>query len=316
MKVVVTGGAGFIGANVVRELQNRPEVSEIVVVDDYSTGSPANLHGTSARIFAGSILDAELLAEAFAGADSVIHLAALPSVPRSLADPLASHHAIATGTVQVLQAARAAGSHVIVSSSSSVYGANRALPKRESMRLDPISPYAVAKQAAEAYTLAFRRSYGLPVLAFRFFNVYGPLQAAGHAYAAVVPTFIDAALNGRPLVVNGDGEQTRDFTYVGSVTRVLADAAVGRVVDDGPVNLAFGTRTSLNEMITLLGAALGFTPRVEYVAERPGDVRDSQADNARLQALFPDVRPVLLPDGLAATVAWFRSLAGERALGA
>ncbi|GAA1768576.1 NAD-dependent epimerase/dehydratase family protein [Nostocoides vanveenii] len=315
MKVVVTGGAGFIGANVVRDLHGRPEVTDIVVVDDYSTGSPDNLLGTSARTFAGTILDPDLLAEAFDGADSIIHLAALPSVPRSLADPLASHHAIATGTLNVLQAARVAGSHVILSSSSSVYGANRELPKRESMRLDPISPYAVAKQAAEAYTLAFGRSYGLPVLAFRFFNVYGPLQAAGHAYAAVVPTFIDAALNDRPLIVNGDGFQTRDFTFVGSVTRVLADAAIGRVVDDSPVNLAFGTRTSLNDMITMLGQELGFTPRVEYVAERPGDVRDSQADNARLQGHFPDVRPVPLPEGLAATVAWFRSLA-QRPVGA
>ena len=182
-----------------------------MALDDLSTGFRSNLEGTGIHLLEGTILDPEALDAACDGADAVVHLAALPSVPRSVLDPLASHHANATGTLQVLQAARRAGDlQVVVASSSSVYGANRELPKRESMRTAPISPYAVSKQATEAYTIAFGHTYGLPVLAFRFFNVYGPLQAAGHAYAAVIPAFVDAALRGVPLTIHGDGEQTRD----------------------------------------------------------------------------------------------------------
>jgi UDP-glucose 4-epimerase len=229
-------------------------------------------------------------------------------------DPVASHHANATGTLEVLQAARRAGDlHVVVASSSSVYGANRELPKREGMRTAPISPYAVSKQATEAYAMSFGHSYGLPTLAFRFFNVYGPLQSAGHAYAAVIPTFVDAALRGMPLTIHGDGEQTRDFTYVGTVTRVIADAVTRTVTDLEPVNLAFGTRTTLNALVGELSDVLGFAPQVEHVEPRTGDVRDSQADNARLRHHFPDVQPVPLREGLEQTVDWFRTLPGPRA---
>ena len=214
----------------------------------------------------------------------------------------------------MLQAARRAGGlHVVVASSSSVYGANRELPKRESMRTAPISPYAVSKQATEAYAMSFGHTYGLPVLAFRFFNVYGPLQAAGHAYAAVVPAFVDAALRNVPLTVHGDGEQTRDFTYVGTVARVLTDAVVRKVTDLEPVNLAFGSRTSLNGLIDDLGEILGRRPQVDHVEPRAGDVRDSQADNARLRHHFPDVEPFALREGLQATVDWFRTLPGHPA---
>lgn len=313
MKVVVTGGAGFIGSNLGRELLGRPEVDEVVAFDDLSTGDAANLAGTDVRLVVATILDPDALDRALTGADAVVHLGALPSVPRSVLDPVASHHANATGTLEVLQAARRAGGlPVIVASSSSVYGANRELPKRESMRTAPISPYAVSKQATEAYALSFGHTYGLPTLAFRFFNVYGPLQPAGHAYAAVIPSFVDAALRGVPLTVHGDGEQTRDFTYVGTVARVIADAVVRRVSDLDPVNLAFGSRTSLNGLIGLLGEALGFAPEVAYTEPRAGDVRDSQADNTRLRTLFPDVEAVPLRDGLQATVDWFRCLPAYR----
>ncbi|MCA0323846.1 MAG: NAD-dependent epimerase/dehydratase family protein [Actinobacteria bacterium] len=314
MKVVVTGGAGFIGSNLGRELLSRPDVDEVIALDDLSTGFRANLEGTGIRLLEGTILDPDALDAACDGADAVVHLAALPSVPRSVLDPVASHHANATGTLEVLQAARRAGDlHVVVASSSSVYGANRELPKREGMRTAPISPYAVSKQATEAYAMSFGHSYGLPTLAFRFFNVYGPLQSAGHAYAAVIPAFVDAALRGMPLTIHGDGEQTRDFTYVGTVTRVIADAVTRTVTDLEPVNLAFGTRTTLNALVGELSDVLGFAPQVEHVEPRTGDVRDSQADNARLRHHFPDVEPVPLREGLEQTVDWFRTLPGPRA---
>lgn len=309
MKVVVTGGAGFIGSNLGRELLSRPEIDEVVALDNLSTGFRSNLDDSGVALVEGTILDPAALDEACSGASAVVHLAALPSVPRSVIDPVASHHANATGTLEVLQAARRAGGlHVVSASSSSVYGANRELPKRESMRTAPISPYAVSKQATEAYTLSFGHTYGLPTLAFRFFNVYGPLQAAGHAYAAVLPAFIDAALRGVPLTVHGDGEQTRDFTYVGTVTRVIADAVVRKVTDLEAVNLAFGSRTSLNSVVDELADILGTRPHVEHVENRAGDVRDSQADNSRLRSHFPDVSPTALREGLEATVDWFRTL--------
>ncbi|MEV0535425.1 NAD-dependent epimerase/dehydratase family protein [Kitasatospora sp. NPDC050463] len=309
MRVVVTGGAGFIGANLVRALLARPEVAQVRVVDNLSTGSKANLAGVDATLYEGSILDRALLDEAFAGADAVVHLAALPSVPRSVADPLASHHANATGTLEVLEAARRAGGpYVAAASSSSVYGANRELPKRETMRTAPMSPYAVSKLATESYLAAYHHCYGLGVLPLRFFNVFGPLQPAGHAYAAVVPAFLAAALAGRPVTVHGDGGQSRDFTYVGTVTQVITEAVLRRVVHPDPVNLAFGTRTSLLELVTTMESVLGQPVTVAHTDPRPGDVRDSQADNARLRELFPQVRPVPLREGLERTAEWFRTL--------
>ena len=198
MRVVVTGGAGFIGANLCRTLHDAPAVREVIALDDLSTGRRENLAGAETELVVGLDPRPPLLAKVFDGADAVVHLAARPSVPRSLADPVATHEANATGTVNVLEAARATGRpQVVVASSSSVYGANPQLPKREDMATMPASPYAASKLAEEAYTLAYGRSFGLPVLAFRFFNVFGPLQAADHAYAAVVPTFIARALAGR-----------------------------------------------------------------------------------------------------------------------
>src|SRR5690606_17159924 len=191
--------------------------------------------------FRGTILDDDLLDEAFDGASAVVHLAAIPSVPRSVADPLRSHEANATGTLKVLEAVRrAAIQHVIVASSSSVYGANPQLPKSEDLRTMPMSPYAVAKLATESYALAYAQCYGLDVLPFRFFNVFGPLQPPNHDYAAVVPAFVSAALEGRPLRVYGDGKQTRDFTFVDTVVNTITDAIARRVTSPDPVNLAFG----------------------------------------------------------------------------
>jgi UDP-glucose 4-epimerase len=312
MKVVVTGGAGFIGANTCRELLSDPLIEEVVALDDLSTGTPANLEGVSAKLVQGSILDPATLDGVLAGASAVVHLAARPSVPRSLADPAASHQANATGTVQVLEAARRAGNpQVLVASSSSVYGANSELPKHEDLAPAPRSPYAASKLATEAYALAYADSFGLDVLAFRFFNVFGPGQPASHAYAAVIPAFVDAAIAGRALPVHGDGKQSRDFTFVDTVTAVIREAVTRRVTSRGPVNLAFGTRTDLLTVVSLLESILGRELPVEHLGPRSGDVRDSQADHARLRALFPGVVPVDLETGLRRTVEWFRSRAGR-----
>ncbi len=308
MKVVVTGGAGFIGTNLCRTLAAEESVDQVVVLDDFSTGSRENLaNSPSVKVVEGSILRADDLDGVMDGTDAVVHLAARPSVPRSLTDPMATHEVNATGTIMVLEAARRHGAdHVVVASSSSVYGANPALPKREDMVPMPVSPYGASKLAAEAYAFSYARSFALPVLVFRFFNVFGPLQPTSHAYAAVVPAFVSRALAGKSLTVHGDGTQTRDFTFVGTVTSVLTDAIRRRVVDPEPVNLAFGSRVSLLELIALLEEAVGHDLERHHVEPRAGDVRHSQADPARLGTLFPDVQPTVLPDGLRATVAWFR----------
>ncbi|HEX4902710.1 MAG TPA: NAD-dependent epimerase/dehydratase family protein [Acidimicrobiales bacterium] len=314
MRVLITGGAGFIGANLSRHLVGRGH--EVVALDDLSTGRRENLDGVGAELVEGSILSTDDLDRAIAGAGAVVHLAARPSVPRSIADPMASHLVNATGTAEVLQAVRREGTsagrspQVVVASSSSVYGANPVLPKHEDLAPRPVSPYAATKLATESYALAWAASFGLDVLAVRFFNVFGPLQPAGHAYAAVVPAFVDAALAGRPLPVHGDGTQSRDFTSVGTVCAVLADAVERRVADPGPVNLAFGTRVTLLEVISRLEELLGRPLERDHQPTRAGDVPHSQADTTRLRRLFPDVDPVPIEQGLRDTVEWFRSAEG------
>jgi UDP-glucose 4-epimerase len=306
MHVVVTGGAGFIGANLCRALAGGGG-HRVVAFDNLSTGRAANLEGVEGvELVVGDIREPDEVTTCLRGADAVVHLAARPSVPRSLADPVASHATNATGTVNVLEGARAGGARqVIVASSSSVYGANPVLPKSEGLKPSPVSPYAASKLATEAYALAWQQSFGLPTLAFRFFNVFGPLQPAGHAYAAVVPAFVDAALRGVALPVHGDGTQTRDFTFVGSVVAVITDAIERGVSDPEPVNLAFGSRTSLLALIDELEKLLERPLPREHQPPRAGDVHDSQADRARFDALFADVKPVPFTDGLRATIDWF-----------
>jgi len=307
MRVVVTGGAGFIGSNLCERLAEDASFDAVVALDDLSNGFAENLDGIDAQLVVGSILDADLLDEVCSGADAIVHLAARGSVPKSVKDPFKTHERNATGTLHVVEAARRAGNiHVITASSSSVYGATPDLPKHEDLPTRPMSPYAVSKIATEWYTLAHQHSYGLPTLAFRFFNVYGPRQPAGHAYAAVIPAWIDAALKGEPLWVNGDGKQSRDFTYVDTVTWTLAEALKRRTTFEMPVNLAFGGGTTLLELVNMLESAFGSELDVRHREARAGDIRHSTADSRRLYELFPDVEPIGFDEGLAKTIDWWR----------
>ncbi len=312
MKVLITGGAGFIGSNLARYIGEQGGYS-VRILDDLSTGTRTNLVGLDVEFIEGTILDYDTVKAAAAGVDSIVHLGAIPSVPRSIANPRASHEANTTGTLNVLEAAREVDvEHVVVASSSSVYGSNPKLPKSEFDWTRPMSPYAVSKQATEGYAIAYQYSYGLKTLAFRFFNVYGPLQPADHAYAAVIPKFLDAAMNGRPAVVHGDGEQSRDFTYVDTVCAVIFEAVKQQTFSPDPVNLAYGTNTTLLELLAEMETQLGHPIAREHTESRTGDVRASQADNSRVREMFPSVQPVPLEQGLAATIEWFKQEA-ERA---
>jgi UDP-glucose 4-epimerase len=313
MDVLVTGGAGFIGAHVCRALRGSGDVGRIVVIDDLSSGLEANLSGIGdIELFRGSVTDPGLVNELAEQVDAVVHLAAVPAVARSLVDPLASHDANATGTVVVLQAARRRGDkHVIVASSSSVYGTGAALPAREDQPTRPASPYAASKLAAESYALAYASSFDLPVLVVRLFNVYGPGQRADHAYAAVIPAFVAQACSGGVLEIHGDGQQTRDFTYVGDTVRVIVEAVLNKVVSTTPVNLAFGTRRSVLSVADELERIVGHPLSRVHRPARVGDVRDSQADPSRLRALFAGIEPTPLETGLEAAVEWGQRVRGD-----
>ena len=308
-KLLVTGGAGFIGSNLIDLIAAKSPEWTIRVIDDFSSGLEENIRSSSVEITRGSILNTTKLDLAARGVDSIIHLAAIGSVPRSISAPRATHDANVTGTLNVLEAARQNNvQQVIVASSSSVYSSNPSLPRTEFDWTRPLSPYAASKLATESYANAYGKSYGMENLAFRFFNVYGPRQRADHPYAAVIPKFISAAVSGHQLQIFGDGNQSRDFTYVDSVCEAIYIACQYRVTCVHPVNLAFGTRTSLNELIATLEKNLGHELDVEHLDARIGDVRESQADTNLLDSMFPLLRPTPLDEGLNRTIQWYLGL--------
>ncbi|BCJ54225.1 epimerase [Actinoplanes sp. NBRC 14428] len=311
MRLLITGGAGFIGSNLADTAMRQPFVKEVTVLDDLSVGLRRNVVDLDLELVEGSILDPKILDAAMVGRDAVVHLAALGSVPRSLDNPLATHHANATGTLMVLEAARRHNiGHVLLASSSSVYGLNPALPKQELTWTRPMSPYAASKLAAEAYVLAHQASFGIPALAFRFFNVFGPRQRHDHPYAAVIPRFAHAALNGTRVNVHGDGTQTRDFTYVGTVCDVIVDALRRRVSYPHPVNLAFSARANLLQVLEEIETIVGSRINRQHTASRAGDVPHSLADNKQLRELFPDIEPIPRLNGLSKTIAWMETQVG------
>ena len=302
MRILVTGGAGFIGTNLVRRLIETGH--EPIVFDDFSTGLESNLSGLGVQVHQGNLADGDAVAASVRGVDALVHLGARGSVPRSIAYPVATHQVNATGTLNVLEAARAEGAYVVMASSSSVYGANPLLPKVERTWTQPLSPYAASKLAGEGYMLGYQTSYGMLTLVLRFFNVFGPWQRPDHDYAAVVPKWLWKMMTGQPIEVHGDGTQTRDFTYVDSVVDVLVDALERRVSLDSPVNLAFGKRVSLLEVLARMEALLGVMPEVEFAEPRVGDVQNSENDPSLLRSVFPSVEPVGLDVALERTAAW------------
>jgi UDP-glucose 4-epimerase len=304
---LVTGGAGFIGSNLVEALVAAGH--QVRVLDNLATGRQRNLAHLRDRIelIEGDIRAYHLVQAAMAGIDFVLHQAALGSVPRSIQDPLTSNAVNVEGTLNVLHAARSAGvQRVVVASSSSVYGANPALPKQEEMCPQPMSPYAVSKLAAEQYSLAFAQVYGVETVALRYFNVFGPRQDPHSQYAAVIPRFIRAMLTGQPVTIHGDGLQSRDFTYIDNV--VLANLLACHAPDapGAAINIACGTRYSLLYLVDRLAEILGTRPEVVHTPPRPGDVAHSLADISHAQALL-DYTPVVgFDEGLRRTVAWLR----------
>jgi len=309
MKVLITGGAGFIGSNLAHELVSRGH--SVTVLDDLSTGDKDNLVDIPLQLIEGGLADATSLELGLKGADAVVHLAARGSVPRSLADPMATHQANVNATLALLEALRKEPKHMIFSSSSSVYGDNKTLPKNEDLWVSPVSPYGASKLASEAYVLAYQKSFQIPALAFRFFNVYGPRQKANHDYAAVVPKFIWNVLNDQPIVVNGDGTQTRDFTYVDTVVDILAQAVEKGTTSARPINLALGRQESLLTLISLIEEVTNTKVRVEFGPIRPGDVMHSQNDPTQLKKLFPKILEINLRDGVEKTTNWLQSLRNE-----
>jgi UDP-glucose 4-epimerase len=300
---MVTGAAGFIGSNIVEELVGRGD--SVVAVDNLATGRLSNIRPFLDKInfVQADINDSEAMNQALQGVEYVLHLGAIPSVPRSVSDPLASHEANDTGTLKLLIAARDAGvQRLVFASSSSVYGDSPTLPKREDMPTAPRSPYAVNKLAGEEYCKVFYGLYGLPTVALRYFNVFGPRQDPKSQYAAVIPAFIAAALKGKRPTIYGDGLQTRDFTFVKNVVQAnLAACATDRANGES-VNIACGERISLLDLMNQINETLGTNIEPIFEPERAGDVKHSLAGIEKAEQLLGFRPQVNFAEGLARTI--------------
>jgi UDP-glucose 4-epimerase len=297
--LAITGGAGFIGSNLAQLLAQN---NQVVIIDDLSTGKQENLAGINATLIEGSILDLDLLQSAFQGVKCVFHQAAIASVQKSVQDPIGTSRVGIEGTLNVLVAARDAGvKKVVYASSAAVYGDSPQLPKKEDMCPQPQSPYAVSKVAGEHFCRTFQELYGLETVALRYFNVFGPGQDPTSEYSGVISKFISAMANGLQPTIYGDGEQTRDFVYVKDVVRANIQASQsGR----GVYNIASGKRTSLNQLLAIIGEIFGRDPRPKYERARSGDIRDSLADISHALEIgyMPEYS---LESGLEETIKWF-----------
>jgi len=304
---LVTGGAGFIGSHLCEELARRGE--RVRVVDSLITGRRANLaHLPGVDFIEGDLADPAVAERAVQGVDFVLHQAAIPSVPRSVTDPITSNRANIDATLNVLVAARDAGvKRLVYAGSSSAYGDTPTLPKHEEMPTNPLSPYALQKLVGEQYLAMFTKLYGLDTVTIRYFNVFGPRQDPGSPYSGVISLFISALVDGRRPIIYGDGGQTRDFTYVANVVDGVLRACHAPGIGGRMMNVATGGRISLNELLSTLCDLLGVKATAEYREARAGDVRDSQADIGLAKKLTGYTPTVDLRDGLEKTLAWYRS---------
>lgn len=305
MRVLVTGGAGFIGSNLVPELARNGH--EVVVLDDLSSGAVTpSLRASCATITVGSILDRRIISEAATGVDAIVHLAARISVPESLVIPSEYHECNVTGTLNVLDAAQRAGCpNVVFASSAAVYGNTSAVAIDETAALIPISPYSATKIAAEAYVRAWAYGGQNSSVVLRLFNVYGPGQRVRQPHPAVVPAFVGSGIERRPVVVFGDGLQSRDFTFVRDVVQVMREAVEGRIRFDRPINVASGVATNILQLIDSIGEGLDRALEIKWMPERQGEIRHSVADIALLRGLLPDFVASPLDDAIVETVQWY-----------
>jgi len=308
-KYLVTGAAGFIGRSIAAALLARGET--VRGVDNFITGKRENLVGLEGMEFLeGDLADAAVCAEACAGVEIVFHEAALASVPRSVEDPVATNVACVDATLNLLVAARATGvRRVIYAGSSAAYGDAATLPKHEGMLPDPISPYAVAKLAGEHYLRSFTRVYGLETVVLRYFNVFGPYQDRMSHYSGVLAIFCRRMLAGEPVTIHGDGEQSRDFTYIENVVHgnLLAAAVPAEKVSGRTMNLATGSRATLNQTFAILRELTGYAGEPSYSTSRAGDIRDSLADIGVARKLLGYEPKVDFREGLRRTVEWYRT---------
>lgn len=308
MDYLVTGGAGFIGSHLAASLVEQG--AGVRVLDNFSTGKRENLAPILGKIdlVEGDITDPRICAHACAGVRFVLHQAALPSVPKSIADPVSSHRTNVDGTFNMLVAARDAGvRRFVFAASSSAYGESPTLPKTESMPTQPLSPYAVQKLAGENYCRVFAEVYGLETLSMRYFNVFGPRQDPASQYAAAIPAFVTAIIGDRPPTVYGDGEQTRDFTYIENVIKANLAAARATKTHGEVLNIACGEPVTVNAIIREINTILGKDVRPEYVAQRPGDIKHSWADISLAAEKIGFAPAIPLAEGLRRTIVWYRT---------
>ena len=313
-KILVTGGAGFIGSNICEKLIAMPDVSLVRVIDNLATGSKENiesfLSNKKFEFIEGDIRDFNTCLEAGKGIDVILHQAALGSVPRSVKDPITTNAFNINGTLNVFFAAKESNiKKIVFASSSSTYGSNQELPKIENKIGDPLSPYAVTKLVGELYAKVFSSLYDFQFIGFRYFNVFGPKQSPKGAYAAVIPIFFRDMMKGISPVINGNGEQSRDFTYVENVV----DANIGAAFNDNPkswnniYNIACGFKTSLNELYNSIAALVGHTQKAVYGPDRKGDIRDSLADISKAKELL-NYKPLFsIEEGLKKTYEWYKA---------
>jgi nucleoside-diphosphate-sugar epimerase len=304
---LVTGGAGFIGSHLTEELVRRGH--RVRVADSLITGKRSNLdHISGVEFLEGDMADLAFARTATDGCDYVLHQAAIPSVPRSVKDPITSNRANVDGTLNALVAARDAGvKRLVFAGSSSAYGDTPILPKREDMPSNPLSPYALQKVVGEQYLQMFTRLYGLETVAIRYFNVFGPRQDPGSPYSGVISVFATALLENRPPTIYGDGEQTRDFTYVVNVIDGVLRACEAPAASGEVINVATGGRISLNTLFAEMRKLIGSDVEPKYEETRAGDVRDSQADISKAQRILGYEPTVSFEDGLEKTVEWYRT---------